>query len=88
MFSKQINEFIVRHNLPLSLTSETPLSENSFYHATFQLIMLNKSQLQGSLDIKFSDLTPRSLKSTLIEYRKAKGNKVILCWHVSKYITF
>ena len=79
MFTNQINEFIDRHNLPLSLTSETPSSENSFYHAIFQLIMLNKSQLQGSLDMKFSDLTPRSLKSSLIEYRKAKGTEDVVC---------
>ena len=79
MFTKQINEFIDRHNLPLSLTSETPLNENSFYHAIFQLIMLNKSQLQESCDIKFSDLTPRSLKSSLIEHRKTKGTEDVIC---------
>ena len=79
MFTEQINEFIDQHNLPLALTSETPPGESSFYHSIFQLLMLHKNQLQ-SIDLKLSDLTPRSLKAALIEYRKSiVTNDDVIC---------
>ena len=70
MFTEQINEFIDQHNLPLALTLETSPGENSFYHSIFQLLMLHKNQLP-SIDLKLSDLTPRSLKFALIKHRKS-----------------